>query len=130
MSRRLVPLPCPSCQSCFTYVSRSKKTAVPNIVKRHHICKDCQHAWYVKGLVSHVTRTRPNTHPFVAAIFAEIKTQKTTMLQVARCSGVGHNTIHKWSFSSVPTLINIEAVLNALGFELILQKKEVSRGAD
>jgi transcriptional regulator with XRE-family HTH domain len=59
-----------------------------------------------------------NAHPLVKALFREMVKQRVTISDMADRSGIGRNAISKWRYCDTPTIINIEACFNVLGFEL------------
>lgn len=61
-------------------------------------------------------------HPFVR--FISDKNQ-TTYQELARRAGVHYNTIQRWRHKgNSPSLGDIEAVLNAMGYELVIKEAE------
>lgn len=65
----------------------------------------------------------PRGHPFVRFIFEEINTQRASLAQVAERSGVTADGIRKWRDQRGPRLGLVEAVLNCLGYELVIRRK-------
>lgn len=67
-----------------------------------------------------------HSHPFVKFIWKEIIRQRVSLSSVADSAGVERSNIHKWRYSEKgPYLLQLEAVLLVLGYEL----KIVKRGA-
>ena len=57
-------------------------------------------------------------HPVIRWVWMQINHGNMTHKQVAEASGIGANTMRKWfRGESSPKLADIEAVVNALGFE-------------
>ena len=73
------------------------------------------------------TRGLISTDPVVRFVFEEMERQKVSRSKVARRSGVETRTIYKWKRKNNPTLPNIVAVLNALGYKLEVVKDEGSQ---
>ena len=61
-------------------------------------------------------------HPAVRFIFSEMNRQRASLGQVERRSGVTGEAIRKWRRQRSPNLVLVEAVLNALGYELVIRK--------
>ena len=58
-------------------------------------------------------------------ILVAIKSSGKTIAQISEKSGVNRNTISSWFYGkSSPTVFNAEAVLNTIGYTLILEKRE------
>ena len=60
-----------------------------------------------------------HAHPLVRLLFEELRTQQIPMYDLCRRSGLSINTVINWRSSNAPGLINIEAALNAVGYDLI-----------
>lgn len=66
-----------------------------------------------------------HAHPSVAFLWREIMKQKVSLSSVAEAAGVERSNIHKWRNSEKgPYLLQIEAVLNALGYEFKIVRRE------
>lgn len=64
-------------------------------------------------------------HPFVRKIWVEINTQCTSQEDVAARAGVSSSAMRKWRRGiNSPKLIDIEAVLNALGYKIVLKSDD------
>lgn len=69
-------------------------------------------------------------------IFLKIlKNSDLSICELARCSGVPLRTIQNWIYNGVdPTVGNLEKVLNALGYEIkiekIVEEKEFSKSCN
>lgn len=61
--------------------------------------------------------------PLVRELFGILNRHRLTITSVARRSGVNISTICDWRSRRSPTLVNIEAVLNACGYELVIRKR-------
>ena len=60
-----------------------------------------------------------HTHPLVRLLFQELRTRQIPMNDLCRRSGLSINTVINWRSSNAPSLINIEAALNAVGYDLV-----------
>lgn len=66
-----------------------------------------------------------HTHPFVVFIWREIIKRNVSLSSVAESAGIERSNIHKWRKTPKgPYLLQIESVLNALGYELKIVEKE------
>lgn len=55
----------------------------------------------------------------------ERKKQRISIRELAELSGVNQRTISNWEYSGImPTIENFQKVLNALGYDLRIVKKE------
>lgn len=69
-----------------------------------------------------------NLHPIVRFVVDEMKRQGWTLDQMQRISGVGRSTICHWALGErQPHLPNIEAVLNTLGYKILIVKGDAPR---
>lgn len=66
----------------------------------------------------------PRAHPKVRRLFELMNETKTMIADVAQRSGLHGQAISKWRYNRNPTLPNFEAALNALGYELVIRRKE------
>ncbi len=69
-----------------------------------------------------------NHHPLVKWTFNEIFQQMAVddnfyIRSVAKKAGVAHNTINNWSRGAMPSIAGLDAVLHALGYELVIREK-------
>ena len=64
-----------------------------------------------------------NATPVVRKLFQLINLHHVGLKQLAKRSGVGLSTITDWRSRRSPSLANIEATLNALGYELTVRKR-------
>ena len=65
-----------------------------------------------------------HAHPFVRTLYRQMNRQRTTMLEVAERSGLRRQTIWDWANRVDPRLSDLEAALNAIGFELVVQETD------
>ena len=65
-----------------------------------------------------------NGNPIVQFVLEEIKRQKIPHKEIAWRSGVNFKAFYRWKYLGNPTLPNIIAVLNALGYKLEIVKNE------
>lgn len=63
-------------------------------------------------------KIRDNMHPIVRLIFEEANFRHLTILDIAKASGVSNTQICDWRDRYPPRLMDLEAVLNALGLKL------------
>lgn len=63
-----------------------------------------------------------NAHPTVKFIYQQMQFQQIGYCDLAKRSGVDRNTIRSWGQRNSPSLVNVEAVLNALGYEIRLAR--------
>ena len=61
-----------------------------------------------------------HTHPLVCQMFDALNERGLGWTRLSAISGVSVSTIQNWTFRSMPRLDLFEAVLNALGLELII----------
>jgi hypothetical protein len=61
----------------------------------------------------------PHTHPLVRLLFQELRTRQIPMHDLCSRSGLSINTVINWRAANTPNLINIEAALNAIGYDLV-----------
>ena len=77
----------------------------------------------------HSKRSVKNSSPFLRFLFAEMDAQGITDKELAKRTGVCDATIRGWRTRTTPRLMDMEAALNAIGFELkisVLAKKDTS----
>ena len=63
-------------------------------------------------------------HPLVQAIFDEMDEGGWSLRSIEKVSGVSRACTQHWRRRSAPSLPNFEAVANALGFDLVLIRRE------
>jgi len=62
-------------------------------------------------------------HPFVWWMWNEINEQRTSQEDIAERSGITSSAMRKWrTGQQAPTLAAIEAVINALGYKLVIKE--------
>lgn len=54
-------------------------------------------------------------HPLVRALYAEANAQRTSLVEIARRSGVGASVFTSWRTAYSPSLHSLEAAFNVLG---------------
>ena len=64
------------------------------------------------------------THPLVQRLYIEYRESRRQMNDIAAHAGVSEHAIRHWFQGSSPSLALYEAVLNALGWKLIVVKKD------
>lgn len=65
----------------------------------------------------------PGAHPLVRRFVEELNAQDTTITEVADRSGVDRHTISGWRYSACPTIDLLNAALNVLDLELVIQPR-------
>ena len=60
-----------------------------------------------------------HAHPLVRLLFQELRTKQIPMHDLCRRSGLSINTVINWRAANAPNLTNIEAALNAIGYDLV-----------
>lgn len=66
-----------------------------------------------------------NVHRFVKLIWRSVNTEMWSQEELERRSGVSVSAVRKWRRGvRSPRLIEIEAVLNTLGYELVARLKD------
>ena len=63
-----------------------------------------------------------HVNPKVRWLFEEMNRQQIGTRDLADRSGVSHNTIDQWKFRRSPQHEHLEAVINALGYELVIRE--------
>jgi len=72
-----------------------------------------------REIAYHTPKQAPNAHPLVRLIWREIAAQRTSQEIVADRAGVSSGALRKWRLAQRnPSLFQMEAVLNVLGFDL------------
>ena len=64
-----------------------------------------------------------NTNPLIVRLVELINESGTDSHELCRRAGLGTGTIHAWRNQTNPNISNLEAVLNALGYELTIQRR-------
>lgn len=65
-------------------------------------------------------------HPLVRQLFELMNARRLTVTEVAERAGSQPATISNWRYRNSPQLVEIEAALGAVGFELTISPKETS----
>ena len=65
-----------------------------------------------------------NNNPFVKFLFAQMYHEGITTLELSKRTGICRDTIKGWRTKSTPRLMDMEAALNAIGFELKIGVRE------
>ena len=60
----------------------------------------------------------------VRLLYDLINQQEQGLRSVSQRSGVSSSTIHSWRYRRSPTVTNFQAVLNSLGYELVIRRRE------
>lgn len=63
-------------------------------------------------------------HPLVKALFEEADQAGWSLRAIEKASGVDRAATQHWRRRSAPTLWNFEAVANALGFDLVMVRRD------
>lgn len=66
----------------------------------------------------------PNAHPLVRRLFKEARHQRVSVVRIARAVGVTREAITNWGNHSSPMLVNVIAVGNYLGMDLVWRVKD------
>lgn len=75
--------------------------------------------------------SRERTHPLSAELFRILRASPYTLSQLSELAGVGRETLSHWGHRTNPRLMNFEAALEALGYELkIVRKNHASSNND
>ena len=65
-----------------------------------------------------------NAHPLVKHIFTAMNERRITKKAMAQKAGVEYSSFASWQYRGYrPHLANLEACLNALGYELVVRKR-------
>lgn len=75
------------------------------------------------GNYPHKREIPANSHPLVRLLFAEMMRQGISNEHLAHKSGVSHNAINNMR-KTTPRVVLLEAVLNAIGFDLVAIKRK------
>lgn len=67
--------------------------------------------------------TIPRAHPLVQTLFAGMNEVGATYEDVADVAGLGPHSLVNWRVGHTPLVTNLEAALNAVGYELVAVKK-------
>ena len=62
-------------------------------------------------------------HPLVRDLFRLLNDEKKMLADVAEKSGVGRATISDWRYRRSPTVATFQAVCNAIGYEVVIQRR-------
>lgn len=68
-------------------------------------------------------RIPTNVHPIVRRLFELMHEEQLGVLDMSERSGINRNTIKDWKARSIPNVLNFDACLNTLGYELAIRKK-------
>ena len=63
-----------------------------------------------------------NTHPLVVRLVELMNENEVDTIDLCESAGVSHTSIHSWRIKSNPNIANLEAVLNVLGYGLVIRK--------
>lgn len=75
-----------------------------------------------------VFETEPaHVHPLVRRLFAEMKAQGVSVPDLAAKAGVTDQTIYYWRTAKAPSVPNLVAAFNALGFDLVVKERPSCR---
>lgn len=68
-----------------------------------------------------------HAHPLVRELFSLVRRRGVTLRSVARKAGLHEDVFTTWRRKSSPNIVNLEAALNALGHELVVQRRQPMR---
>lgn len=72
-----------------------------------------------------VQLTAPTTaHPFVRHLFDLMNEHRVGVVALAGLAGVNKNTLKDWRVRTMPRVSDLQACLNALGYELVILPKQ------
>jgi hypothetical protein len=77
----------------------------------------------------HSKKQITNSSPFLKFLFSQMQEMGVSEAELARRTGICEATIRGWRTRTTPRLMDMEAALNAIGFELkisVLAKKDAS----
>ncbi len=66
-------------------------------------------------------------HPLLRPMWQAIQQRGISYNELSKISGVDAHTIRNWRNGTSPTISNLEAVLNVVGFKLAVQYIKVTR---
>lgn len=69
-------------------------------------------------------KLKPGVHPLVRFLFEEMARQKITNPVVAKQAGVSKDAMWEWRNRTTPKVSDLEACLNAIGYELVVRRRE------
>lgn len=64
-----------------------------------------------------------HAHPLVRQFIAKCNDHQATLTDISRRTKLRRCTISGWRYRSTPRLIDFEAAVNALGFELCIRER-------
>lgn len=70
-----------------------------------------------------ISRAKPGAHRAVKFLFEEMNRQQISAADLSDRGGPHNKTIQRWRLDRDPTISNLEAALNVLGFELKIGRK-------
>lgn len=62
----------------------------------------------------------PHAHPLARRFFELLDQQNVALTDIATRAGLGVATLVKWKYRHAPTVVALEAALNALGYRLAI----------
>lgn len=68
----------------------------------------------------HQRPVAPHAHPLARRFFELLDQQGIALCDIAERAGLSHVTLSKWKSSHAPTVVALEAALNALGWRLAI----------
>lgn len=71
-----------------------------------------------------VGKIGPGVHPLVRFLFEEMTRQHLTNPVVAKQAGVSRCALWEWRNRTTPKVSDLEACLNAIGYELVIRRRE------
>jgi DNA-binding phage protein len=72
-------------------------------------------AWYLAPVAQ--------GHPLVREMFCLLGRSDLSLAALADKAGLARGTMIRWVDTNSPTVMNLEAALNALGYELAIQRR-------
>lgn len=76
---------------------------------------------YIAG---HTFKVPTKGNPLLIQVFTEMRRRNMSIVEMSRRSGVSETTIRRWLERRSPRLHNLQAVVNTLGWEIVLVSKK------
>lgn len=73
-----------------------------------------------------MTLKRPveNSHPIIKLLYETLEKRGMSYSDLSKKSGINLSTVSNWKYKSNPTLLNLEAALNAVGYDLKVEERK------
>lgn len=96
-------------------------------IRRRRKCDRCGERWSTIEVEVSGTCTLDdgaNGHPLVRRFFDLVNELKVPLLAVSRGAGLARDTLYDWRLRKSPSVPNLDAALNVIGYELTIRKKD------